>query len=119
MATNFIQNGCTLDYTAGADISSGSVVVMGQLIGVALTDIASGAVGALAVDGVFEVPKVAGAVIGAGESVIYDVSASAFDDNQATSASGDVSGACVAVEAAGNGETTVKVKLNVGLGTVA
>lgn len=119
MATNYIQEGKTVDYAASSDISSSSVVVMGQLIGIALVDIATGSSGSVAIEGVFEVPKVTGAVIGAGESVVYDVSASAFDDNQATPATGDVSGSCVAVEAAGNGATTVKVKLNVGVGTVA
>lgn len=119
MATNYIQEGAVIDYVAGADITSGSVVVAGNIIGVALTDIANTETGSLAISGVFEVPKVSAAVIGQCQSVMYDVSASAFDDNLATPATGDVSGACVAVEAAGNGDTTVKVKLNVGVGTVA
>lgn len=119
MAKNYIQEGKVIDFAAGADIASGDVVVVGQQIGVALVDIANGSTGSVAMEGVFELPKATAAVIAAGESVIYDSSASAFDDNQATPASGDVSGCCVAVEAAGNGDTTVKVKLNVGIGTVA
>lgn len=119
MATNYVFSGDVVDYTAGSNISAGAVVVIGQQIGVALVDIASGDTGTVGLCGVFEVPKVAGAVIGQGESVIYDVSASAFDDNLATPATGDVSGCCVATKAAGNGETTVQVKLNVGVGTVA
>lgn len=119
MATNYVSQGATIDYTAGADISSGDVVVIGQQIGVALTDIANGETGAVAIEGVFTVPKVSAAEIAQGESVIYDVSASAFDDNAATPATGDVSGCCVAVEAAAATTTTVKVKLNVGVGTVA
>ena len=119
MATNYSSQGCVVDYTAGADISSGDVVVIGQQIGVALVDIANGATGSVALDGVFSVPKVSGAVIAQGESVIYDVSASAFDDNAATPATGDVSGCCIAVEAKGTSTTSIKVKLNVGVGTVA
>lgn len=118
MATNYIQAGEVIDYTAGADISSGDVVVVGNLIGVAITDIANGEIGAVSIDGVWSLPKVSAAVIGAGETVNYDVSASEFDDNAATPATGDLSGGCVAVEAAGNGDTTVKVKINVGANTV-
>lgn len=119
MATNYVYSGDVVDYTAGADITSGDVVVIGQQIGVALVDIANGSTGSVALCGVFEVPKVAGAVIGQGESVIFDASAGAFDDNLATPATGDVSGCCVATKAAGNGVTTVQIKLNVGVGTVA
>ena len=120
MSTNYVYSGDVVDYTnSGSAISAGAVVVIGQQIGVALVDIANGATGSVALDGVFTVPKVSGAVIGQGQSVIYDVSVSAFDDNQATPATGDVSGCCVATKAAGNGETTVDVKLNVGVGTVA
>lgn len=119
MATNYVYSGDVVDYTAGADIASGDVVVIGQQIGIALVDIANGATGSVALDGVFTVPKVSAAVIAQGESVIYDVSASAFDDNAATPASGDVSGCCVAVEAGAATTTNIKVKLNVGVGTVA
>lgn len=121
MATNFVQNGDVIDYTntTGSDIASGSVVVIGGVLGVALTSIADTATGSVAIEGVYELPKVTAAVIGQGQMVIWDVSAGAFDDSLATPATGDVSGAAVAVAEAGNGDTTVKVKLNVGVGTVA
>lgn len=116
---NYVNQGCTVDYTAGADITSGAVVALGNQIGVAVDDIANGETGVLRLDGVFTLPKVSAADIAQGESVIWDSSASAFDDNQATPATGDISGCCVAVAAAGNGETTVDVKINVGVGVVA
>ena len=120
MATNFVYAGETLDYTnSGSAISSGDVVVIGNIMGVAMTDIANGATGAIAIEKVFTLPKVAGAVIAQGEKVIWDVSAGAFDDSEATPATGDVSGCCIAMEAAGNGVTSIAVKLNVGPGTVA
>jgi hypothetical protein len=54
-----------------------------------------------------------------GESLTWDVSAGNFDDQAATPATGDVTGAAaVAVEAAGNGATTVKVKFTGTPGTV-
>jgi predicted RecA/RadA family phage recombinase len=119
MATNFVQAGDVIDYTAGADIASSDVVVVGSLVGVAHNDIANGSVGPVGISGVYSLPKVSASVIAAGETVNYDVSASAFDDNLATPATGDLSGGCVAVEAAGNGDTTVLVKINVGANTVA
>lgn len=120
MATNYVNDGLVVDYTnSGSALSSGDVVRVGQQMGVCLVDIANGATGSVALSGVFTVAKVSAAVIAQGESVIWDASASAFDDNLATPASGDVSGCCVAMEAAGNGVTSIDVKLNVGVGTVA
>ena len=124
MTTKYIQKGDVIDYTndSGADVSSGDVVVMGGTLGVAIADIPNttpNTVGAVAIEGVFELPKVAAAVIAQGEGVIWDVSATGFDDSLATPATGDVSGAAIAVADAGNGETTVKVKLGQSAGTVA
>jgi len=121
MATNFSQEGASLEWTngTGAAVSAGDVVKVGAQIGIAATDIANGATGTVYMEGVFEVPKVSAAVIGQGQSVIWDTSAGAFDDDQATPAAGDVSGACTAWEAAGATVTTIKVKLNTGVGTVA
>lgn len=116
----FVQEGKVIQYTnGGSALSAGDVVRIGQQLGVCLVDIANGATGSVALEGVFTVPKVSAAVIAQGESVIWDASAGAFDDNLATPATGDVSGCCVAMEAAGNGVTTINVKLNVGVGTVA
>lgn len=120
MATNYVNTGEVITYAnSGSAISSGDVVVIGQQIGIALVDIANGASGSVRMKGRYTVAKVSAAVIAQGESVIYDVSASAFDDNAATPATGDVSGCCVAAEAAGNGVTTIDILLNVGVGTVA
>lgn len=121
MADNFIQPGHAMTWTntTGSTLTSGSAIVIGNLLGVALTDIANTASGELAIEGVFELPKLAGADIGQGETVIWDDSEGVFDDNQATPLTGDLSGCCVAVEAAGNGATVVRVRLNVGPGTVA
>lgn len=122
MATNHIQPGRVIDWVngSGAAVDSGDVVVMGNLLGVALADIASTATGPVAIDGVFRVPKVSGAVIAQGESLTWDVSAGAFDDNAATPATGDVTGAAaVAFESAGNGVTTLAVRFTGVPGTVA
>lgn len=117
MTTASVQKGDVINYTAGAEIDSGDVVVTGHTIGVALTDIANGDVGAIAIEGVFTVPKVSAAVFTVGEKLIYDVSASAFDDSAATPASGDITGGAIAVVAGSASETTCIVKLTPGNAT--
>lgn len=124
MTTTYRELGDVIQHTPASDVSSGDVIVMGSngeaLLGVAVTDIASGEDGAVSISGVHELPKASAAVIAQGESVNWDASAGAFDDNQATPASGDVSGAAaVAVAAAGNGATTVMVRLTGVPGTLA
>ena len=119
MSKNYVQEGDVIQYTAGANIAAGAVVAIGQILGVALVDIANGETGSVAIEGVFSVPKVSGAVIAQGESLTWDVSAGAFDDNAATAATGDITGApAVAFEAAGNGVTTLKVRFTGIPGTV-
>jgi predicted RecA/RadA family phage recombinase len=119
MATNYDSEGKVVQYTAGADISSGDVVVMGNILGVALNDIDNGDTGSVAIEGVFTVPKVTDAVIAVGESLTYDISASKFDDKSASAAAGDITGAAaVAVEAGVNLQTTIRVKLTGVPGTI-
>lgn len=122
MATNYVNEGTVLTFAnTGAAISSGDVVVVGEILGVALEDIAAtSGTGAVQIEGVFDVPKLDAAVIAQGEGVIWDSSEGSFDDNAATPATGDVSGSAIAME--GLGATTgalIKVKLNVTPGTVA
>lgn len=115
---NYVQEGDCMPFTAGATTTSGQVVVIGNTLGVATTDVANGATGTACIEGVFTVPKVAGAVIAAGESLTWDVSAAAFDDNAAVPASGDITGAsAIAFEAAGNGVTTIAVRFTGAPGT--
>ena len=124
MATNYGQHGDVIDWTnGGTAVSSGDPVVIGSNgdadIGIALVDIANGATGSVARVGVYAVPKVSAAVIAAGERVMWDSSAGAFDDNAATAGSGDVVEGAVAIEAAGNGVTTIDVALNPGSGILS
>lgn len=124
MTTTYSQAGNVIQHTAAADIASGDVVKIGNLLGVALVDIPNGSTGAVSLSGVFLAPKVSGAVIAKGETLTWDVSASsgagAFDDNAATPAAGDVTGAAaVAWEAAGDGVTSLLVKFTGVPGTVA
>lgn len=120
-ATNYSHDGRVIDYvnTTGAAIASGAVVKMGNILGVALVDIAIGATGAVGF-GVFKnIPKVAAAVFAQGESLTWDVSAGKFDDNLAVPAAGDVTVAAAFAAAAGaNLETTCTVMFTGVPGTV-
>jgi predicted RecA/RadA family phage recombinase len=122
MSSTFQQPGEVVDYVngTGSAIASNDVVVLGTVLGVALVNIAAGETGAVQIEGVFVVPKVSGAVIAQGETLTWDVSAGAFDDNAATPATGDVTGAAAfAFAAAGNGVTSLAVKFTGTPGTVA
>lgn len=119
MSTNYKQEGAVIQYTATGNIANGAVVKIGNVLGVALAAIAAGGVGPVRLEGVFLAPKVSGAVIAQGESLTWDVSAGAFDDNLATPASGDVTGAAAhAWEAAGAGANSLLVKFTGVPGTV-
>lgn len=108
---NFNQEGEVIPFTAGAALTSGQVVALGNVLGVACAAYASGEAAELATEGVFTVPKVSGAVIAIGETLTWDASAAAFDDNAATPASGDITGpSAFAFESAGNGVTSLKVR---------
>jgi predicted RecA/RadA family phage recombinase len=119
MTTKLVQEGNVIDYIAGGAIAAGAVVALSHNIGIALVAAAaSGDVIAVAVEGCFTVPKVSGAVWVAGEKLIWDTSAGAFDDSAATPAAGDITGAVMAVNAGLNGETTATVKLTPGNNTL-
>jgi predicted RecA/RadA family phage recombinase len=120
MSKNYVAQGMTLDYdNTGAAISSGDVVVVGNIIGVAKDDIAATTgTGVLDIVGVFTIPKVSTAVIAQGEGVIWDSSLSAVEDSAATPAAGDITFCGVAMEAAGNGVTEIAVKINTNPGAL-
>ncbi len=100
----------------GSAVSSGDIIVVGAVgqafIAVALVDIAAGAVGSVGHNCSVTAAKVSAAVFSHGEVLVWDSSASAFDDNQATPASGDVSTNAARATADGaNGDTTAVVWL--------
>jgi len=120
MAKTFVKDGNTIDYVnGGSAISAGDVVIYGNMIGVALEDIASSATGSVAVSGVWDLPKVSTGVFTQGELVVWDVSTTQFQANGFITATGDVTGGAVVTKAAGNPSSTVNVKLLPGSGAVA
>lgn len=69
---NFVQEGKTITVTAPAAVTSGQLVVVGSIVGVAAFDAASGAEVEVTVEGVFELPKVATDVIAQGDKLYWD-----------------------------------------------
>ncbi len=108
----FVQEGRAIDYTpSGAAVSSGDILRLGGITGVATRDIADGALGALVIEGVFDVTKAAGAGVSfaAGDTVGWD------DTNNTAVTAADVNKTFdlgVAVAAAADGDDLVRVKIN-------
>lgn len=107
----FIQEGRSIDYTPGSAVSAGAVVVQGDLIGIAKVDIPANKLGALAVEGVYDVPKATGAstAISAGVNAYWDVAEQVAKTDSETGAN-KLLGKTVA--AAGDSVATVRVRLN-------
>lgn len=107
----------TIEYTAGADIAVDQIVICGVIdakkcrVGVARQAIANGATGIVAISGVWEFPKVSAGVIKAGESVNWDASEGAVDDNAHTTGAGDVAQFGAAMKDAGSGVTVLDVDI--------
>lgn len=111
---NFIQSGHHIDITAPAGgVSSGDGVIVGSLFGIATTDAAEGETVLLTTTGVFDLPKLASAVIAAGDRVAWDVTAGQV--NLPGTGRFPIG---IAIAAAGNGVAVVRVRLD-GVATAA
>ena len=112
MATGqFIHDGNSIDYTPSADVTAGDVVVQGELVGIAKLDIAADALGALAVIGVFDLPKTAGVgeAIAAGAEVYWDAGDQVAKTDSEAGANKKLG---KTVAAAGDDDTTVRVRMS-------
>ncbi|SDH40969.1 MULTISPECIES: DUF2190 family protein [unclassified Duganella] len=108
MAKNYVQEGDELNYTAGGTaVAGGAVVLIGARIGIVLGDIAANATGVVSVTGVWQVAKLATDVVALGVDLYWD----AANSRLTTTASGNAK-AGYAFTAAGNGVTTVNIKIN-------
>lgn len=106
----FIHDGGEIDYTPGADVAAGAVVVQGELVGVANIDIKANRLGALAATGVFDFPKATGGgtAIAMGVNVYW-----AVGPQQATTAAGGGANKLIGkvIKAALDADTLVRVRL--------
>lgn len=110
MATNYLQEGDVINYTAGGAITSGAIVPLAECAGVALASATgSGAVIPVALEGVFTVAKKAGATLdfAVGEKV-QTLTTGGVEKAVATGGSEPLG---IAVAAAVTGATTVDVRL--------
>ena len=107
----YVHEGDAIDYTPGADVAAGDVIVQGELVGVAKQPITANALGALAVKGVFDFPKTTGGgtAISAGAKVYWDEAntvATTDDGGGANKLIGKVA------KAAADEDATVRVRLS-------
>ena len=108
---NYAQQGDFLEFTAGADITSGQLVQVGGLFGVAVTAVASGSRGTIALEGVFTLPKLvaaAGDATTAGGLVYFSAGSVSGVDTGGRPACGN------AIEIAAQAAPTVRVRLRNG-----
>ena len=110
MTAEFIHDGKSIDYTPSAAVSAGDVVVQGDLIGIAKIDIPANTLGALAVQGVFDVPKTAGEgeAIASGAKVYWDVADGVAKTDDETGANKYLGKTVVA---AADDDTTTRVRM--------
>lgn len=54
---NYRSTGETLQYAASGAVSAGDLVIIGSIVGVAMSDIAANTTGTVAVEGVFDLVK--------------------------------------------------------------
>lgn len=102
--TNYIQQGNAIDVVApSGGYASGDLVVLGTLVGIANTTALEGERCAISLEGVYEIPKLTGALtLGA---KVYTDAGAGVDTTDTDTFVGKV------VEAALSGDTTVKVLL--------
>jgi predicted RecA/RadA family phage recombinase len=105
---SYVQGDCLIDYTPSSAVAAGDVVVLNDLVCVAPVAIAANKLGAVAIEGVFTLPKASGA-IGQGAIVYWDAT-----NSNITTTSSSNKRAGKAAAAAASGDTTVQVLLNQG-----
>jgi predicted RecA/RadA family phage recombinase len=109
MATGtYVQAGANIDYTPGGAVAAGDIVVQNKLFGVAPKAIAANALGSLAIEGVFDLPKEVntGTALTVGTKVWWDAGNSVvFTTESSNCRVGTV------VKAAADADATVRVKL--------
>lgn len=111
---NYLQNGHILRVTTPAGgIASGDALIVGSIFGIAAYTSAEGEPVELSTTGVFQLPKASTAVLAIGARVAWDNTA-----KEVTAPAAGRFPIGVAVEAAGNGITSVAVRLD-GVATAA
>lgn len=110
----FVQSGSAIDYTPSVAVVVGQAVVQGRILGIATRAIAADALGAVAIEGVFDIVKKQ-ETITVGAAVYWDADGDPYGGTAGT-------GACTttvsdilagyATAAAAETDATVRVKLD-------
>lgn len=110
MTTKYVQEGDVLDLDPGSTVASGVGKLFGTaLFGVAMVDAVSGTASSFLTKGVVTIGKTSALAIAIGDVLYWDATNSVV--NKTTSGQRAVG---VAVEAAANPSSTVKMRLGVG-----
>ena len=102
---NYINEGEAIDINVASAITSGQLVTIGELVGVAVNTTATSVDNVMKICGVFEVPKATGAIT-FGAKLYHDTVA-----GNVTTTAGSLKLAGYAVSAQLSGDATVKLKL--------
>ncbi len=84
----FLQEGTRMNYTPVANVTVDQVLVLGDRIGVAVTDIPAGTAGAVAVSGVFRMAATAGEGFMPGQTLYWDAATGALTTEGSDGAGG-------------------------------
>lgn len=106
---NFVQPGNTITLTAPYARSGGQGALVGSVFGVAMSDVASGASGEFAVDGVFDLAKTASQAWAMGALVYWDDTAKSVTNSSNSNANKLIG---VALQAQQSADTVGRVRLN-------
>ena len=107
----YIHEGTSIDYTPGADVSAGDVIVQNELVGVAKRDIPANTLGALSAAGVFDFPKATGVgtAIDEGLDVYWDEGGTVATTDPAAGTNKKIGRS---VAAADDNATTVRIRMS-------
>ena len=103
-----------VDYTPAAAKIGGDVVVSGGIVGVTATDLAASEKGSLAIEGIFQVPKITGAWV-AGQPVYWNATGDPDSGDAGSGAANQLGNGVymgIAVQAQASGDNTGLVILN-------
>ena len=106
MEARFIHEGRAIDYTPTVDMTAGTVVVLGDRVGVCIVDIPANVLGALQVVGVFDFAK---------DNTVIPLYGKVYWDATAKKATVTATGNTllgIALNAAAATDTIVRVRLN-------
>ena len=111
-----IQTGLCLDYTPAAGVAAGQIVQLGDITGIAKSPIAASALGALAVNGVYDIIKdgTTGPVFALLDPVFFNVVTRLAVRIPAVAGVSGVIYLGQCSKAAGTNEATVQVRMDVG-----